>query len=84
MKAILMCVDMPEGELIFRGEKTDLVRKTAPRLETPFRVYMYQTKYKWRNIIVDVLNAVYGGGKVIGTFVCDEIDEYIYDYCTHP
>ena len=40
-------------------------------------MYVYQTQHKGgHKVINDVLNSVYGGGKVIGSFICDRIDEY--------
>ena len=73
MKAVLMSIKPKWCELIFGGEKTIEVRKTAPKLKPPFKVYMYQTKEKGGvKIINDCLNSVYGGGKVVGEFVCDE------------
>lgn len=63
-------------EKIFNGEKTIEVRKTAPKIDTPFEVCVYQTKHKGGKAIVnEVLDSVYGGGKVIGSFVCDWIKE---------
>lgn len=44
MKAVLMSIHPKWCELIFSGEKTIEVRKTAPKLETPFKVYVYCTK----------------------------------------
>ena len=39
---------------------------------------MYQTKEKGSaKIINDCLNSVYGGGKVVGEFVCGKIDELV-------
>ena len=46
MKAVLMSIHPKWCELIFSGEKTIEVRKTAPKLETPFKVYVYCTKEK--------------------------------------
>ena len=71
MKAILMSIQPKWCELIASGEKTIEVRKTAPKLETPFKVYVYQTKHKGKSIVSEALNTVYGGGKVIGSFVCN-------------
>ena len=72
---------------ICRGEKTVEVRKTKPKLETPFKCYIYCTKGRgdclWR----------WGGGvwydtqfpnerpnrldgKIIGEFVCDRIVQF--------
>ena len=76
MKAILMSIKHKWCEKIFSGEKTIEVRKTAPKLKPPFKVYVYQTKHKGRNIVAEALNAVYGGGKVIGEFICDKIEKF--------
>ena len=73
MKSVLLSIQPKWCKLIFSGEKTIEVRKTAPKLETPFKVYVYQTKHKGKSIVSEALNTVYGGGKVIGEFVCDEI-----------
>lgn len=78
MKAVLLALHPQWVKEIFvtKRKKID-VRKTAPNLETPFKVYVYQTKHKGGKAIVsEVLNSVYGGGKVIGSFVCDRIDEF--------
>ena len=76
MKAILMSVHPKWCEKIFNGEKTIEVRKSRPSIPTPFTVYVYQTKHKGGKAIVsEVLNSVYSGGKVIGSFVCDQIFE---------
>lgn len=77
MKAILMSIQPKWCELIFNGQKTIEVRKTYPKLDRPFIVYVYQTKHKGgKKIVSEVLNSVYGGGKVIGSFVCDRVEEY--------
>mgnify|MGYP001523409930 FL=1 len=77
MKAVLLSIRPEWCQKIFGGEKTIEVRKTVPNLETPFTVYVYQTKHKGGNATVrEVLNSVYGGGKVIGSFVCDRVEEY--------
>lgn len=84
MKAILMSIRPKWCEMIFSGEKTIEVRKTAPKLETPFKVYVYCTSIKNMNLSDYVeMHAKIGGkiddwsGKVIGEFVCDEIYEFI-------
>lgn len=77
MKKVLMSIHPKWCEKIFNGSKTIEVRKTAPKIDTPFEVFVYQTKHKrGKSIITEVLNSVYGGGKVIGSFVCDKVDEY--------
>lgn len=79
-KAILMSIQPKWCEKIASGEKTIEVRKTRPKLETPFKVYIYATKavstntrYYMSNI--DLCRTAYNG-KVIGEFVCDRISEY--------
>lgn len=80
MKAILMSIKPEWCEKIFSGEKTIEVRKTAPKLKPPFKVYVYETKYRLGNkFINEVLNTVYDGGKVVGEFVCDSVVKYNYE-----
>lgn len=43
MKAVLMSIKPKWCEKIFSGEKTVEVRKTAPKPELPFKVYVYCT-----------------------------------------
>lgn len=74
MKAILMSIHPKWCEKIFNESKSIEVRKSRPSIPTPFKVYVYQTKHKGgKKIVSDVLNSVYGGGKVIGEFVCDRV-----------
>ena len=78
MKAVMLSLRPQWCEKIFNGSKTIEVRKSRPSLDMPFRVYVYQTKHKGgKKIVSEVLNSVYGGGKVIGSFVCDRIREII-------
>lgn len=62
-------------EKIANGEKTIEVRKTKPKLETPFKCYIYCTlpKYSHEDFITTdyPMPQFYGGGKVIGEFICD-------------
>lgn len=88
MKAVLISIHPKWCEKIFNGEKTIEVRKTAPKLETPFTVYVYQTKTRnagnaFANHWSDCLELPNGefvnaGGKVIGSFVCDRVEEYTF------
>ena len=54
-------------EKIASGEKTIEVRKTRPKLETPFKCYIYCTQSGV------ALGAWGKHGKVIGEFTCDRI-----------
>ena len=71
MKSVLISIQPKWCELIASGKKTVEVRKTRPKLETPFKVYIYQTKRTWTyDIYSRIANSQ---SKVIGEFVCDEI-----------
>ena len=61
MKAVMISIKHKWCELIASGKKIVEVRKTKPKLETPFKCYIYETKGN------------HGSGKVIGEFVCDGI-----------
>ena len=60
MKSVLLSIKPKYCELIAGGIKTIEVRKTKPKLDTPFKCYIYKTTT----------------GKIIGEFVCDEILEF--------
>lgn len=81
MKAVLMSIQPKWCELIASGKKRGEVRKTKPKLETPFKVYIYCTKPNTgstedRFYIYlpphDTPKQV--NGTVIGEFVCNRID----------
>ena len=68
MKSVLISIQPKWCELIASGEKTIEVRKSRPKIETPFKCYIYCT-YGQENE-----NYMLGKrGKVIGDFVCDRI-----------
>lgn len=71
-------------EKIASGEKTIEVRKTKPKLETPFKCYIYCTlpKYPHEDFIATdyPMPQFYGGGKVVGEFTCDQIIDAWWDY----
>lgn len=52
MKAVLMSIQPKWVEKIANGEKTIEVRKNRPKIETPFKCYIYCTKHKERLIEV--------------------------------
>lgn len=91
MKAVMLSLRPQWCEKIFNGSKSIEVRKSRPSLDMPFRVYVYQTKIKfkvknWQENFQSIVFTPNGGveegnGKVIGSFVCDRIDEYTFiDY----
>lgn len=71
-KAVLISIQPKWCEIIASGRKTIEVRKTAPKLETPFKCYIYCTnkKHAWH---CDTPINGNPHGKIIGEFVCDEI-----------
>lgn len=76
-KAVLISIKPKWCQKIVNGEKTIEIRKTRPRLETPFKCYIYCTLP--RNPHEDFFATdyprpqFYGGGKVIGEFACDKV-----------
>ena len=90
-KAVLISIRPKWVEKIANDKKTIEVRKTRPKLETPFKCYIYCTRDKHlvfmqnqtgTNLIacMDVDAAIpvggaIGNGKVIGEFTCDRIYE---------
>ena len=78
-KAVLISIRPKWCEKIINGEKTVEVRKTRPKLDTPFKCYIYCTlpRYPHEDFIrTDCPKPqFYGGGKVIGEFTCDRIYE---------
>ena len=63
MKAVMISIKPQWCEQIANGSKTIEVRKSKPKLETPFKVYIYQSTNQ---------------RKVIGEYVCEYVREYPY------
>lgn len=72
-KAVMISIRPGWCEKIARGEKTIEVRKTRPKLETPFKCYIYRTKGTVPHIINDKWVQMEVGGTIIGEFICDRI-----------
>lgn len=80
-KSLITSVSPKECELIASGKQTMLVRKTRPKIETPFKSYIYMTATKERCRLWEYMTAyinnkgemLNGSQKVIGEFVCDRI-----------
>lgn len=84
MKSVLLSIKPKYCELIASGKKTVEVRKNRPKLEAPFKCYIYCTKdtviqfwkgrkYSYADDHSHNLFDCCGNGKVIGEFVCDGI-----------
>jgi predicted transcriptional regulator len=82
VRSVLISIQPKWCELIASGKKTVEVRKTRPKLDTPFKVYIYQTKESKRRYNDHRFNSIFSEktsydsmGKVIGEFVCDYMTE---------
>lgn len=79
-KAVMLSIRPKWVEKIAIGKKTIEVRKTKPKLETPFKAYIYCTMPDTKNPhnILELHGADgkirKANGKVIGEFTCDRID----------
>lgn len=66
MKSVLMSIRPCWCNLIANGQKTLEIRKSRPKIETPFKCFIYCTKesHRYPGIV---------SGRIIGEFVCDSI-----------
>ena len=86
MNSVMISIRPKWCEKIIKGQKTIEVRRTQPKLQTPFKVFIYCTKggktlnipISQERLIADVavngmksMNNPIGNGSVIGEFVCD-------------
>lgn len=77
-KKVLISIRPEWCQKIIDGSKSIEVRKTRPKLKTPFKCYIYMTagdyqqqKDGWLTAVI-AKNSVYNGSQmVIGEFVCD-------------
>ncbi|MEA5143822.1 MAG: hypothetical protein VB023_09645 [Oscillibacter sp.] len=79
--AVLISIRPQWCEMIASGRKTVEVRKSCPKLETPFKCYIYctQGEEKWLVGIIGKHPSEKLNGKVIGEFVCDNITNLFAD-----
>lgn len=90
MRGVLISIKPKWCELIVSDKKTIEIRKTRPKLETPFKCYIYCTNYNvaynpkkllWKKDssgFTWILN-----GKVIGEFVCDDCSTLTKSHYSH-
>ena len=71
-KAVMISIRSEWCSLISQGKKTVEVRKTRPKLETPFKCYIYCTKGMAKNKAYS-FKTWSALGKVMGEFVCNKI-----------
>lgn len=90
-KAVMLSIRPKWCEKIINGDKTIEVRKTRPKMDTPFKCYIYCTKDKhlafmqnrFGTKLIACMDAettipvggAVGNGKIIGEFTCDRIYE---------
>lgn len=78
-KSVLISIQPKWCKKIVNGEKTIEVRKTRPKIDTPFKCYVYctepNTKDPWKFLEIHSPDGKIhkGNGKVIGEFICDAI-----------
>lgn len=80
-KSVLISIRPNWCDKIASGRKTMEIRKTRPKLETPFKCFIYMTKQKksddgWLAAVETEHGCYYGAGSVIGEFVCDKIEDF--------
>ena len=74
MQAVLISIRPEWCSKIVNGEKAIEVRKTKPKLEPPFKCYIYMTKGFASYAVANEMWAHNNGGMcVIAEFVCDRI-----------
>ena len=75
MQGILMSIKPKWCALIANGKKTLEVRRTAPKTDVPFKVYIYETlgKVRARPQLGASVYLHEGSGMVVGEFICDRI-----------
>ena len=76
MKSVLISIQPKWVEKIANGEKTIEVRKTRPKLETPFKCYIYMTQGDLKDLGSYSEWTYQNRMKVIGEFICNEIEEF--------
>lgn len=73
MKSVLISIKPKYCELIANGKKTVEVRKNRPKLDIPFKCYIYCTKHGYSREEAEEIFGCCWNGKVIGEFLCDGI-----------
>lgn len=71
-ESVLISIQPKWCELIARGEKTLEVRKTRPKIDTPFKCFIYCTKAQKGWFWLNSPN-IRRDGVVVGEFICDGI-----------
>lgn len=78
MKAVLLSIRPNWCKLIWSGMKTVEIRKARPKLETPFKVYIYCTGHDGWVMKLPKAGVKKMDSRVIGEFTCDKIDKLVH------
>lgn len=73
MKSVLISIQPKYCELIAKGKKTIEVRKTRPKIETPFKCYIYMSQGDLKDLCLYSECIYQNRMKVIGEFICDKV-----------
>lgn len=82
MKAIMISIQPQWVEKILNGEKTIEIRKTMPKCELPCKVYIYETKSKYKKGFYNNLDhkvhycEYFGKGKVVAEFTLNKVEPF--------
>lgn len=79
MKSVLISIRPKWCEKIASGKKTIEVRKSRPKIETPFKCYIYVSKGDLKDLgsYSEWIYWIYKNRmKIIGEFVCDRIEDF--------
>lgn len=83
-QAVLLSVQPRWCGMIFTDRKKLEIRKTAPNIDCPYKVYIYETKMLLPKYLTsDGISAKKVGGSVIGEFICDYIVDISVPYPAH-
>ena len=74
-KAVMLSIRPKWCEKIVSGEKTIEVRKTRPKMNTPFKCYIYCTIDGIKKMPKDYIAESVERGNIIGEFTCNRIYE---------
>ena len=93
MKAVLISIRPEWVHKILTGEKTLEVRKTVPKINTPFKCFIYCTLSGSNELFREVFNADVAEwnkgkwadkkGNVVAEFICDSIFSIDVDFTIH-
>ena len=80
MKSVMLSIKPKWVEKIVNGEKTIEVRKSMPKIETPFKCYIYMSQGDLKDLGLYSEWIYKNRMKVIGEFFCNKIDEYTFSH----